>query len=223
VRARALEFYAAWFELFAAYSLLLLQAVAASRCARITSAEQVTTALVVGQKRTRTAEESARENIAPAPSCQSAGAAQGMKKYGGKKSLGGSGATEGFVQGGMPVEKVAEEHGREGLIRAMGGPDAGKSVCDVIRTANGAPERGQGDAQAAAQTGSPALLGVKVIWVSRAHRREHIAHELLDCARRCLVFGTVIPVSSVAFSQPTEDGFALAVSYCRSDSVLAYA
>jgi hypothetical protein len=68
-----------------------------------------------------------------------------------------------------------------------------------------------------------AMLGVKVIWVSRAHRRQHIARELLDCARRCLVFGTVIPVSSVAFSQPTEDGFALAVSYCRKASVLAYA
>jgi hypothetical protein len=123
----------------------------------------------------------------------------------------------------MAVEKLAEEHGREGLIRAVGGLDAGKLVYDVVRTANGAPERGQGDAQAAAQTGCPAMLGVKVIWVSRAHRRQQIARELLDSARRCLVFGTVIPVSSVAFSQPTEDGFALAVSYCRSDSVLAYA
>lgn len=196
---------------------------AASRCARITSAEQVTTAVVVGQKRTRTAEETPRENIAPAPSCQSAGAAQGMKKYGGKKSLGSSGAAEGFVQGGMAVEKVAEEHGREGLFRAVGGPDADTPVFDVNKTANGAPECSQGDAQAAAQTGGPALLGVKVIWVSRAHRRQQIARELLDCARRCLVFGTVIPVSSVAFSQPTEDGFALAVSYCRSDSILAYA
>lgn len=67
------------------------------------------------------------------------------------------------------------------------------------------------------------LLGVKVVWVSPAHRRQSIARRLLDTARASFEYGTVVPLERVTFSQPTEAGFAFAGAYCQRDTLLAYA
>lgn len=68
-----------------------------------------------------------------------------------------------------------------------------------------------------------ALVGVKLMWVSPTHRRQRVARTLLDTVRQCFVFGTVVSVADLVFSQPTQDGFAFASSYCQSDTVNAYA
>ena len=67
------------------------------------------------------------------------------------------------------------------------------------------------------------LLGVKVIWVAPTQRRQSIARRLLDSARGSFVYGTVVPQRDLAFSQPTQAGFAFAKAYCHSDSVMVYA
>ncbi|CAJ1393375.1 unnamed protein product [Effrenium voratum] len=51
-------------------------------------------------------------------------------------------------------------------------------------------------------------LGVAVVWVRRRERRRGLATALVDCARR-------ISGGAVAFSQPTELGFAFASAYTR--------
>lgn len=65
-------------------------------------------------------------------------------------------------------------------------------------------------------------MGVRLVWVSAPARRRRHATRLLDLVRCHLVPGYVVPRSLVGFSQPTEDGVALARSYCGSDSFLVY-
>lgn len=67
------------------------------------------------------------------------------------------------------------------------------------------------------------LMGVKLVWVHPTKRRQAVASRLLDTARRCFSYGAVISIDCVAFSQPTETGFAFASRYCQSDQILAYA
>ena len=68
----------------------------------------------------------------------------------------------------------------------------------------------------------PVQLGVKLIWVASRCRRKGIARRLLDSARKNFVFGSVVPITSIAFSQPSEEGFAFAKGYCGGNNVLAY-
>lgn len=70
---------------------------------------------------------------------------------------------------------------------------------------------------------SGAVLGVKLMWTAAKHRRQRVAQRLLDAARKSMVYGTVVQVESIAFSQPTEDGLAFAQAYCRRKRILAYA
>lgn len=64
------------------------------------------------------------------------------------------------------------------------------------------------------------LLGVRQIWVHKSCRRLGISNKLIDISRRYFVFGTVISRENVAFSQPTDDGRALAFSYTNLRSEL---
>lgn len=50
-------------------------------------------------------------------------------------------------------------------------------------------------------------LGVNTLWVHPSHRRKGIAKRLIDALRRYAFFGHVIPLSKLAFSHPTKDGF----------------
>jgi N-acetyltransferase len=68
----------------------------------------------------------------------------------------------------------------------------------------------------------PCTLGIKIIWVHRDYRRQKIANKLVDIARQRFAFGKVLKRNEIAFSQPTSDGLAFALTYCKSDKVLAY-
>ena len=57
------------------------------------------------------------------------------------------------------------------------------------------------------------VLGVSMVWVHDNFRRRGIAATLCDTARRRFMFGSIVPRSRVAFSQPTEAGHAFAMSY----------
>mmetsp|Transcript_15808 Transcript_15808/g.64576 ORF Transcript_15808/g.64576 Transcript_15808/m.64576 type:complete len:188 (-) Transcript_15808:1456-2019(-) len=68
-----------------------------------------------------------------------------------------------------------------------------------------------------------ALLGVQMIWVRKAFRRDHIATKLIDAARGHLIYGAVIPKSMVAFTPLTSSGAAFARKYVReSGNLLLY-
>jgi len=72
-------------------------------------------------------------------------------------------------------------------------------------------------------TAQSSLMGVKLVWVHPTKRRQTVASRLLDTARQCFVYGSIVPVDNTAFSQPTEAGFAFASRYCQRDHILAYA
>jgi N-acetyltransferase len=58
-----------------------------------------------------------------------------------------------------------------------------------------------------------AILGVHKIWVHATMRKRRTASRLLDAARARMVFGSIVPVSLVAFSSPTESGARFAYQY----------
>ena len=59
-----------------------------------------------------------------------------------------------------------------------------------------------------------AVMGVRAAWVHPAHRRRGIATRLLGVARERLVPGYACDAREVAWTQPTEDGRALAAATC---------
>jgi len=72
------------------------------------------------------------------------------------------------------------------------------------------------------KTNKGAICGFRVIWVHQSQRRMKVATRLLDAARSHWMPGCVIPHHLCAFSQVTEDGRALAQSYCRTSEFLVY-
>eukprot|EP01039_Chlorochromonas_danica_P005245 gene5242-5778_t len=65
-------------------------------------------------------------------------------------------------------------------------------------------------------------LGVRVIWIHPDYRRREIGHRLIDTARRFQFFGKVLSRQEIAFSQPTEAGFAFALKYSGDRKVRCY-
>lgn len=74
----------------------------------------------------------------------------------------------------------------------------------------------------ASTSDSKTIIGIRLIWVSSAARREGIAGRLVDCARQYFIYGSVVNRDAVAFSQPTREGFAFGTTYCQSTSILGY-
>jgi hypothetical protein len=74
--------------------------------------------------------------------------------------------------------------------------------------------------------GRKAILGVRLIWVHRTHRKRNLATSLVDAARVYAggLGGKALPAEEVAFSQPTTQGLAFATSYmkaaCGSNAVV---
>ncbi|XP_071807579.1 uncharacterized protein [Asterias amurensis] len=68
----------------------------------------------------------------------------------------------------------------------------------------------------------PAVCGISRIWVASQERRKQIATRMLDCVRNSFTFGTTLPKSTLAFSDPTPDGKMLATSYVGSPEFLVY-
>ena len=69
----------------------------------------------------------------------------------------------------------------------------------------------------ASTTADAALLGISRIWVSKSHRGQGIALELLDCARNNFFYGMEVPKDLVAFSQPTDSGGQLARRWFQAE------
>jgi len=65
-------------------------------------------------------------------------------------------------------------------------------------------------------------LGIKLVWVLKSHRRSGVARRLLDTSRKSFAYGSVVRKEHVAFSQPTTDGLALALSYVGKETIWAY-
>ncbi|XP_052256658.1 N-acetyltransferase ESCO2-like isoform X2 [Dreissena polymorpha] len=72
------------------------------------------------------------------------------------------------------------------------------------------------------ETPERAMLGVSRIWVHSQARRKGIATKLLDCVRQWSMYGTQIPKSMLAFSDPTNDGKVLATKYTGTSKFLVY-
>jgi len=67
-----------------------------------------------------------------------------------------------------------------------------------------------------------ATLGVKLMWTGAGSRRAGLAGRLVDAARKSFEFGRIVRREHVCFSQPTSEGLAFGLSYCRSPSIWAY-
>jgi N-acetyltransferase len=69
------------------------------------------------------------------------------------------------------------------------------------------------------------VLGVRYLWVQSQHRRIGVGCALMDATRKSAVFGTIVPKSELAFSQPTEAGISFAFAYAgnpATDHILVY-
>lgn len=69
---------------------------------------------------------------------------------------------------------------------------------------------------------SHALCGVNRVWTHGSFRRRKIASRLLDAMRTDFIYGKVIEVGEIAFSDPTENGLAFAQSYTKRQDFLVY-
>jgi len=67
-------------------------------------------------------------------------------------------------------------------------------------------------------TADIALLGISRVWVSKSHREQGLAIDLLDCARNNFFYGVEAPKDLVAFSQPTDSGGRLAERWFGSQA-----
>ncbi|KAG5191543.1 ESCO1/2 acetyl-transferase-domain-containing protein [Tribonema minus] len=65
---------------------------------------------------------------------------------------------------------------------------------------------------------APAMVGVHQMWTHRAHRKKGVMTRLLDTVRERMMFPLRVDRSAVAFSQPTQDGYAFACAYVAGDS-----
>jgi len=75
----------------------------------------------------------------------------------------------------------------------------------------------------------PFSIGIKQMWVNANHRRQGIAHQMLDCVRasapsdsRCPLFVPSHEKYKICFSQPTSDGLRCALRYVASSSKVVW-
>jgi hypothetical protein len=59
-----------------------------------------------------------------------------------------------------------------------------------------------------------AILGVGLLWTHSSARRCGIASRLVTAAREYAIFGMRVPVHRIAFSSPTQSGYAFTWKYC---------
>ncbi|GFY47582.1 n-acetyltransferase ESCO1 [Trichonephila inaurata madagascariensis] len=68
----------------------------------------------------------------------------------------------------------------------------------------------------------PAICGINRIWVSRELRRCKVASRLVDCLRQNFLFGHVVELHELAFTDPSPDGREFAAAYTGTDNFLVY-
>ncbi|KAG9287761.1 hypothetical protein G9A89_017356 [Geosiphon pyriformis] len=98
---------------------------------------------------------------------------------------------------------INTEHDADGLQAEIGFLDAGSAIFCSKKSVH-------------------SVCGIARIWVSRKHRRQGIATKLLDIIRNTFIFGCTLKPGSIAFSQPTSDGKALATHYTGTSEFLVY-
>lgn len=100
---------------------------------------------------------------------------------------------------------------------------AGVLIAEQIREAVRAlPRSVSGDVLRCAPGTVPAMLGVRAVWVHPSARRTGVATRLLDAARNALVAGLTVPMTAVAFTQPSPEGRLFAEACCGREDVLVY-
>eukprot|EP00056_Hartaetosiga_gracilis_P021567 m.24885 g.24885 ORF g.24885 m.24885 type:complete len:389 (-) comp9145_c0_seq1:211-1377(-) len=65
-------------------------------------------------------------------------------------------------------------------------------------------------------------LGICFLWVAPSYRREGIASELIDVARRNTLLDEEVPASEVAFSDPSDEGSLFAKTYTGTKDFLIF-
>ncbi|GFV45505.1 n-acetyltransferase ESCO1 [Trichonephila clavipes] len=68
----------------------------------------------------------------------------------------------------------------------------------------------------------PAICGINRIWVSREFRRCKVASRLVDCLRQNFLYGHVVELHELAFTDPSPDGREFAAAYTGTDNFLVY-
>ena len=71
-------------------------------------------------------------------------------------------------------------------------------------------------------TPCPATCGISRVWVATSARRRGIATAMLDGLCQVFVPGRVLSSDELAFSDPTDDGRALALRYTRREDFMVY-
>ncbi|KDP36121.1 hypothetical protein JCGZ_08765 [Jatropha curcas] len=69
---------------------------------------------------------------------------------------------------------------------------------------------------------TPAICGIRAVWVTPSNRRKRIASQLLDAVRRSFCMGFTLEQSQIAFSPPTSAGKGLASSFTGTASFMVY-
>lgn len=67
-----------------------------------------------------------------------------------------------------------------------------------------------------------AVAGVSRVWVHPESRRHGVATRLIDTVRDNFLYGYKIPLTELAFSQPTDDGYKLFSTYTGTEKFLVY-
>jgi N-acetyltransferase len=67
-----------------------------------------------------------------------------------------------------------------------------------------------------------AICGINRVWVSSNMRRRRIASRMLDCVRINFLYFKSLQLNEIAFSDPTENGQALAKNYTQTNLFLIY-
>ncbi|GIY74012.1 n-acetyltransferase ESCO1 [Caerostris extrusa] len=68
----------------------------------------------------------------------------------------------------------------------------------------------------------PAICGINRIWVSHDFRRHKVASRMVDCLRRNFIYGHIVDLKELAFTDPSPEGRDFAAFYTGTDYFLVY-
>ncbi|XP_054724734.1 N-acetyltransferase ESCO1-like [Uloborus diversus] len=68
----------------------------------------------------------------------------------------------------------------------------------------------------------PAFCGINRIWVASEFRRQKVASRMIDCLRCNFIYGHVVELKELAFTDPTIAGRDFAAAYTKTDHFLVY-
>ncbi|GFQ77548.1 n-acetyltransferase ESCO1 [Trichonephila clavata] len=137
----------------------------------------------------------------------------------------------GFPNAGLPVRPNVMFLLFISVDKKVGGCVVAESIdsaCRVISDENSVEEKSDGKviwklgSWYASSESVPAICGINRIWVSRELRRSKVASRLVDCLRQNFIFGHVVELHELAFTDPSPDGREFAAAYTGTDNFLVY-